>query len=134
MENLVIEVDQVIKENFTAVQPAVEWKFVEAAFSYILSKEQGAPAKIKKVSFDDVHPLYGLIDVRNSSVERMQSIQTDLVEQLHLVQKVVKKALAEVKFPVLEHIAFKCYKYVDWVTDIFLSVQHLQIYELLHNQ
>ena len=134
MENLDIEVDKVIKENFTAVQPAVEWKFVEAAFSYILSKEQGAPAKIKKVSFDDVHPLYGLIDVRNSSVERMQSIQTDLVEQLHLVQKVVKKALAEVKFPLLENIAFKSDKYVDSVTDILLSEEELQIHEFLQNE
>src|SRR5436190_5455953 len=134
MENLDIEVDKVIKENFTAVQPAVEWKFVEAAFSYILSKEQGAPAKIKKVSFDDVHPLYGLIDVRNSSVERMQSIQTDLVEQIHLVQKVVKKALAEVKFPLLENIAFKSDKYVDSVTDILLSEEELQIHEFLQNE
>ena len=134
IENLDIQVDKVIKENFTAVQPAVEWKFVEAAFSYILSREQGTDAKIKKVGFDDVHPLYGLIDVRNSSVERMQSIQLDLVEQLQLVQKVVKKALAEVKFPLLENIAFKSNKYVDSVTDILLSEEELQIHEFLQNE
>jgi len=134
MENLDIEVDKVIKENFTAVQPAVEWKFVDAAFSYILSRERGTETKIRKVSFDDVHPLYGLIDVRNSSVERMQSIQLDLVEQLRLVQKVVKRALTEVKFPLLENVAFKSDKYVDSVTDILLSEEELQIHEFLQNE
>jgi hypothetical protein len=134
MEVLEIEVDKVIKENFTAVQPAVEWKFEDAAFSYIISKEQGRDAKIEKVSFNDVHPLYGLIDVRNSSVERMQAIQLDLVEQLQCVQKVVKKALAEAKFPLLENIAFKTNKYIDSVTDILLSEEELQIHEFLQNE
>src|SRR5438045_9775363 len=106
-----------------------ENKIHEAKVTNIQLKEQVSPTKIKKVSFDDVHPLYGLIDVRNSSVERMQSIQTDLVEQLHLVKKVVKKALAEVKFPMLENIAFKGDKYVDSVTDILLSEEDLQIHE-----
>ena len=133
MEALEIEVDNVIKENFTAVQPAVEWKFVEAAFSYVVSKQHGVDAQIKKVSFSDVHPLYGLIDVRNSSVERMQAAQLDLVEQLQSVQKVVQKALAEAKFPLLQNIAFKTHKYIDSVTDILLSEEELQIHEFLQN-
>jgi hypothetical protein len=133
MEVLEIQVDKVIKENFTAVQPAVEWRFVEAALSYILSKEQGSNAKVEKVSFNEVHPLYGLIDVQNSSVERMQAIQLDLVEQLMSVQKVVKKALAEAKFPLLENILFKTNKYIDSVTDILLSEEELQIHEFLQN-
>lgn len=134
MENLEVQVDKVIKENFTAVQPAVEWRFVEAAFSYLLSKEQGSDAKIEKVSFNEVHPLYGLIDVRNSTVERMQAIQLDLVEQLQFVQKVVKKALSEARFPLLENIAFKTNKYIDSVTDILLSEEELQIHEFLQNE
>ena len=45
LENLDIQIDKVIKENFTAIQPAVEWKFTEAAFSYILAKESGKQKK-----------------------------------------------------------------------------------------
>ena len=57
LENLDIQVDKVIKENFTAIQPAVEWKFTEAAFSYIMAKESGKTEKIERVSFNDVYPL-----------------------------------------------------------------------------
>ena len=134
LENLDIEIDKVIKENFTAIQPAVEWKFTEAAFSYIMGKDLGRPEKIERVNFNDVYPLYGLIDVRNSSVERMQVIQLDLIEQLQLVQKVVKKALTEIKFPLLENIAFKTDKYINSITDILLSEDELQVYDFLQTQ
>lgn len=133
MESLDVQIDRVIKENFTAVQPAVEWKFIEAAFSYIMSNE-GSNGKIERVGFSEVHPLYGLIDVRNSSVERMQSIQLDLVEQLQLVHKVIKKALAEIRFPLLENIAFKTDRYIDSVTDILLSEEELQVHDFLQNE
>jgi len=134
LENLDIEIDKVIKENFTAIQPAVEWKFTEAAFSYIMAKDSGKAEKIERVSFNDVYPLYGCVDIRNSSVERMQVIQLDLIEQLQLVQEVVKKALTEIKFPLLENIAFKTDKYINSVTDILLSEDELQVYDFLQTQ
>ena len=132
MESLDTEVDKVIKENFTAIQPAVEWKFTETAFNFIINK-RGRDGKIDPISFHDVHPLYGAIDIRNSSVERMQAIQLDLIEQLQLVRKVIKKALGEIKFPLLEEIEFKTVKYVDSVTDILLSEDELQVYDFLQN-
>src|SRR6476646_3664628 len=131
LENLDIQVDKVIKENFTAIQPAVEWKFTDAAFSYIMAKDSGKTEKIERVSFSDVYPLYGCIDIRNSSVERMQVIQLDLIEQLQMVQEVVKKALTEIKFPLLENIAFKTDKYINSITDILLSEDELQVYDFL---
>jgi hypothetical protein len=51
-----------------------------------------------------------------------------------MVQKVVRKALAEVRFPLLENIAFKSDKYVDSVTDILLSEEELQIHEFLQDE
>jgi hypothetical protein len=133
MESLDTEVDKVIKENFTAIQPAVEWKFTETAFKHIMTRKKGQDGKIEPISFNDVHPLYGAIDVRNSSVERMQAIQLDLIEQLQLVRKVIKKALAEIKFPLLEEIEFKTGKYIDSVTDILLSEDELQVYDFLQH-
>src|SRR5574338_780957 len=41
MESLDNQIDKVIKEQFTAVQPSVEWKFTEAAYNYIIQKQQG---------------------------------------------------------------------------------------------
>jgi len=134
MESLDTQVDKIIKENFTAIQPAVEWKFTQAAFKHIMAKKTGKDGKIEPISFNNVHPLYGAIDIRNSSVERMQVIQLDLIEQLQLVKKVVKKALAELKFPLLEEIEFRTGKYIDSVTDILLSEDELEVYSFLQNE
>jgi hypothetical protein len=77
-----MQIDKTIKEHFTAIQPAVEWKFTEAAFHYLQHKQTSEMAKMPPISFKDVYPLYGSIDIRNSSVERSNSIQLDLLEQL----------------------------------------------------
>jgi hypothetical protein len=129
MENLDNRIDKVIKENFTAIQPSVEWKFTEAAFSYITGKDE----KIRQIAFNDVYPLYGTIDIRSSSVERMQAIQLDLIEQLQMVQRVIKIAMKEIKFPLLESIGFKTDRYIDSITDILLSEDELQVYDFLQN-
>ena len=133
IEGLDTQVDKVIKENFTAVQPAVEWKFTETAFNYIMNRKTGQDKKIEPISFNNVYPLYGSIDIRNSSVKRMQAIQLDLIEQLQLIRKVIKKALSEIKFPLLEEIDFKTEKYIDSVTDILLSEDELQVYDFLQH-
>jgi hypothetical protein len=99
-----------------------------------MARDLGKAEKIERVNFSDVYPLYGCIDIRNSSVERMQVIQLDLIEQLQMVQEVVKKALTEIKFPLLENIAFKTDKYINSITDILLSEDELQVYDFLQTQ
>ena len=91
LESLDTQIDKVIKEQFTAVQPAVEWKFTEVALNYIVNKQHNEDVKIERIAFNDVYPLYGAIDIRNSSTESSHAIQLDLVEQLELARKVVKK-------------------------------------------
>jgi hypothetical protein len=39
IENLELQINKTIKEHFTAIQSAVEWKFTEAAFQYIKNKQ-----------------------------------------------------------------------------------------------
>jgi hypothetical protein len=91
-ENLELQVDKVIKEHFTAIQPAVEWKFTEAAFYYLQLRQVSEIARMPNISFENVHPLYAAIDIRNSSIERNKSIQKDLLEQLGKAGDVLEKA------------------------------------------
>ena len=53
----------------------------------------------------------GSIDIRNSSTERSHSIQADIIEQLELALRVVKKAQADMPFPLLQEIEFKIEKH-----------------------
>ena len=134
LEELNNEVDRVIKKKFTAVQPAVEWKFTEAALNYIVNQYEKEHLKIERIAFADVHPLYGAIDIRNSSTERSHSIQLDIIEQLGLALKVVKKAQEEMSFPLLQEIEFKIEQYIVSASDVLQSEEELSIQDYMQGQ
>lgn len=134
LEDLNNEVDRVIKKKFTAVQPAVEWKFTEAALNYIVKKHEKEDVKIDRIALSDVHPLYGAIDIRNSSTARSHAIQLDIVEQLELAQNVIKKAQANMPFPLLQEIEFKIDKYIVSASDVLQSSEELNIQDFLQGQ
>ncbi|MGB3005924.1 MAG: hypothetical protein WBC06_05430, partial [Chitinophagaceae bacterium] len=128
------EVDEVIKKKFTAVQPAVEWKFTEVALNYIVSHHQKEDTKIERINFPDVFPLYGAIDIRNSSTERSHSIQLDILDQLQLARKVVVKAQAEIPFPLLQEIEFKIDKFIYAASDVLQSEEEMSIRDFMQGQ
>ena len=131
MENLELQIDRRIKESFTAVQSAVEWKFTEAAFNYIQQKQFNQNAKMSPIIFEDVFPLYGAIDIRNSSQERSRAIQMDLVEQLKLAKEVVEKAKKTIQFPLMKEIEFKINKYLTLDPEQRITEDEMQIHDFL---
>jgi hypothetical protein len=131
LEQLNSQVDTVIKKKFTAVQPAVEWRFTESALNFIVGQFAKEESKIERIAFNDVHPLYGAIDIRNSSTARARSIQADIVEQLELAQKVIKKAKS---FPLLQEIEFKINKFIDSASGVLQSGEELVIQDFLQGQ
>ena len=133
-EALDSQIDKVIKEQFTAVQPSVEWKFTEAAYNFIIQKQQGKDPKPERIAFDSVYPLYGAIDIRNSSVERSQSIQLDFIEQLQMADAILKKAQSSMSFPLLQEIQFKVDKFISSASNVLLSDEEAMIHDFLQNQ
>lgn len=134
LEQLNSHVDTIIKKKFTAVQPAVEWKFTEASLTYIVNQHLKKDTKIERITFNDVHPLYGAIDIRNSSIQRSQAIQLDIIEQLELAQKVIIKAQANMPFPLLQEVEFKIDKFIISASDVLQSSEELNIQEFLQGQ
>ncbi len=132
-ENLELQIDKMIKEHFTAVQPVVEWKFTEAAFNYLEHRRSSEQAKMPSISFENVYPLYAAIDIRNSSTERNQAIQMDLLEQLNNAKELLQKASKLIHFPLLDETRFRTEKYIDAVTETLLSDDELVIYDFLQN-
>ncbi|TMI65022.1 MAG: hypothetical protein E6H07_03630 [Bacteroidetes bacterium] len=128
------QIDKIIKEQFTAIQPAVEWRFTEAALNYIVHQQKHDDVKMEKITFDDVSPLYGAIDIRNSSTERSHAIQLDLVEQLQMARHVIDRAQADSPFPLLQEIEFKLDKFIASASDVLLSDEENIICEFLSNQ
>jgi hypothetical protein len=88
-------IDKVIKENFTAIQPVVEWKFNEAALNYLIQSETDEDAKIEDIVFENVYPLYGAIDIKNSSEERSKAIDENRFEEFDKSITRLNKVLAK---------------------------------------
>lgn len=79
-------VQAVIQNNYTTLHPSVNWKFVREAKNYIRSSNAGEAYTLKQIKFKDVYPLYGQVDIGNSSITRNLSVKNDLLKQLnHLV-------------------------------------------------
>jgi hypothetical protein len=101
-------IEKFIKEKFTALQPSVEWKFAEVAWEFMRNNNNGSPQTMTgNVAFDQVYPLYGAIDIRNSSSERSHAIQKDLKAHLDLVDATLDKLQLQVQLPLLEGLKFK---------------------------
>jgi len=85
-------INDILLEKFTPIQPAVRWKFNEVAAAYLkdnhlCGKED---ANLQDVSFQDIYPLYGAIDVRNSTVTRNTAQYADLNSHLKLLTNLLK--------------------------------------------
>jgi hypothetical protein len=128
------KIDKIIKEQFTAIQPSVDWRFTEAAYNFLLRKEQDEDAKMETILFDNVYPLYGAIDIRNSSTERNKAIQKDMLEQLDMASAILKKAQKETDFPLLGEIKYKIKKYRHSVANIILSDDEIAINQFLKQE
>lgn len=131
-DNLEAQVDKVIKEQFTAIQPSVEWSFIDATIDYLMRQQDDPDARMRSIVFDNVHPMYGAIDIRNSSVERNNAIQKDLLEQLEKVSAIVKEARKIKYYPALKEAEYKIRKFIHAVKNIVLSDEEMSINRFLN--
>lgn len=70
-------IDQVILKNYTALQPAVQWRFNQVAASYLGRSSAGdQQAQLEPVRFKDVYPVYGAVDIKDSTKLR-NAVQRD---------------------------------------------------------
>jgi hypothetical protein len=134
LERLNSMVDGIIKKKFTSVQPAVEWRFTEAAVNYITHLQYKKEKHIERIVFPEVFPLYGAIDIRNSSTERSKSIQQDILDQLSLARNVVHKAQEHLSFPLLQEIEFQLDKHIAEAERGLQSDEELIIRDFMQHQ
>lgn len=106
-EEMATEVRAIIQEEATAIHPSVQWRFFEAGMNLLNQRRSNPRASMEEIVFKDVYPLYGMADVRNSSIERNLAIQKDLQENLELGKELLKKIYADQRFPLVEEVMYK---------------------------
>lgn len=122
------QIQAIMKEQFTAIHPAIEWRF-EAAALHFLEKET-----VEEVVFPEVYPLFAASDIRSSSVTRNHAIQTDLLEQLGLAQEVLKAAHQARPLPYLDQLRFRVQSWVDELQPGLHSGAETRIIEFLRQE
>ncbi|MCC8426860.1 hypothetical protein [Mucilaginibacter sp. UR6-11] len=88
-EQLNERLEEVIKTKFTTLQPSVQWKFNEAAWQYLLEEQEKEKPDMKVVSFHDVYPLYGAIDIRDSTIYHNQALKQDTETLLNILNSLI---------------------------------------------
>lgn len=134
MKQFEYQVQQVIRKNYTAIQPAIEWKFNEVAVQKIVDRENGKNSSLQPVVFEDVYPLYAAVDIRNSSSTRLETIQRDLQEQLKMAQKIIQAAIELNDLPVLEKMSFKIQKMLEDIQLILVADDESKINYFLSDE
>ncbi len=102
-----------IQEFYTSIHPSVKWRFYEAAENYqnaILDKDEDA--KIEKIAFHDVYPLFGQSDIKGSSIARNTAIKQDLTKQLNAAIHVLREACKKETLPIYDELMYRVEDYL----------------------
>lgn len=106
-EESITNIRAIIQEECTNIHPVVQWRFIEAGKRVLEERRRGQPAVFEEIVFKDVYPLFGMADVRNSSIERTHAIQEDLLENLNMAKHLLGGLQRRLSLPMLDEILFK---------------------------
>lgn len=107
------KIQAIIKEKCTAIHPTLEWRFRRAARKLLKLEEQGKLGEMEEIVFHNVFPLYGLSDIRNSSLQRNIAIRDDLIENLNLAYDVIDTARKSRHLHAFDELIFRIEKKIE---------------------
>jgi hypothetical protein len=123
-----------VKEHFTAVQSSVEWKFNNAAIHYLLQQHLGESPRMLPVVFEQVHPLYGVIDIKNSSGERNRAIQQDVLQQLTWAQKLLTSVQQQVFYPLIQEVLSRVDFFLSRISNYLFAADEQAVQQFLRTE
>lgn len=130
IEEFNLQMDEILKDKFTALQPSVQWKFNQVVWDF-LKKNKGKKKTqdIDVVTFKGLYPLFGAIDIRNSTVERNYALQEDLKVQLEKLIETLIKLRTIVHLDLIDKILFNCKDWKKRIDDFISSSEEALLNE-----
>lgn len=126
-------IQDVVKEKFTSLQPSVQWKFNEAAWNY-LRNAGSRNAKVETIFFRDVYPLYGAIDIRNSTIERNNALHGDMKVLFDVLQKTLTTIQNITNLPIIGELIYKCHRQFEKIITVASDSGTTDVNEFLQNE
>ncbi|TCI93577.1 GAF domain-containing protein [Tenacibaculum sp. M341] len=123
-----------IQEYYTSIHPSVKWRFYDAAENYQNAIYKDEDAKIEQITFKDVYPLYGQLDIRGSSTARNQAIKEDLQTQLKAAINVLKEACKKETLPIYDELMYRVNEYLLAVNNGIKAGDEVSILDFLKRE
>ncbi len=127
-ENLI---DAIIQNECTSIHPSVYWRFQEEAKRFIIDDLQGKQPSFQQIAFKDVYPLYGQIDIKESSNARNIAIQRDLMIQLTSINEILEVAFDKEKLPIYEELMYRVNNWMESIKDTLYSSSEQNIFDFI---
>ena len=103
------KVQTVMRQTFTALDPSVEWRFIEAA-AEIIEREQSDPEDsspaLPDIRFEDVWALYAQADIVGSSKLRNSAIREDLIIDLSVAEQLLSDEKVRKIYPLAGKLVY----------------------------
>src|SRR5690606_1494376 len=123
-----------IQHECTTVHPSVYWKFQEEAKQFMADELSGREPVFREIVFEEVYPLYGQIDIKDSSKERNLSIQRDLMIQLSEIGDILGAAVVHYGLPVYEELKFRTDNYLTEVKETLFAHTEQAVFDFVHEE
>ncbi|RDC55673.1 GAF domain-containing protein [Pedobacter chinensis] len=132
IEEFDAKMDEVLMDKFTALQPSVQWKFNEAVWHFLQSQNSNNKVKeIETVTFKHMYPLFGAIDIRNSTTERNKALKDDLQVLLNSLIDALKAIRKTVTLELTDKLLFNCKDWIKRIGSFASSNEENQLNEFL---
>ncbi|CAM4315902.1 hypothetical protein [Gillisia limnaea] len=127
-------VKAVIQSECTSIHPSVLWIFENEAKQFIKDQDQDGLASFKDITFKNVYPLYGQIDIIASSDARNSSIEKDLQCQLELLENIINEAYKIEKLPIYDQVRFRIAEFRAELAEGLNASSEQKVFDLLQRE
>lgn len=127
-------IEAIIQQECTSIHSSVYWKFEKEAKRFIKESRNGNRPSFNEVVFNDVHPLYGQIDIKESSVARNESTRKDLLIQLNLLNNIFDAVAKEESLPIYDEIKFRIKTFLNDIRKEYQSNSEQVIVDFLQEE
>ncbi|MCM4157138.1 GAF domain-containing protein [Gramella sp. AN32] len=124
----------VIQSECTSIHPSVLWVFEKEAKKFIRDLDSDGFASFKDITFKDVYPLYGQIDIVASSEARNDAIKQDLIDQLDIILEIIDKAYKKEKLSIYEQVRYRISDFKEEVSDNLNASSEQEVFNLLQTE
>lgn len=127
-------ITEIIQRECTSIHESLNWRFEEEARKVYQKELLGENTNFNDIVFENVIPLYGQIDIKNSSEVRNRMVQKDLMDQLEKVTKILIQSNEKEALPVYEELLFRSQYFIVELEKGINSVIEQDITDFLHGE